>query len=271
MIAAIPFVMDDDLRTACATVVGLAIVESVYIVLLALAQAASVQLKRTTRSLQATLVSADLETRGLAQAQAAIRRRVGIALHGKVQGRMVADSLRIDHAAEAIERNAETDEQQRRLADALAEVSADLDQLSRDLGSIGAPQEGLGDLPAILAAIASEWRGVVAVEVHLDPPELGDHFPELVPAIAEIFRESIVNAAKHGNASAVTANLVMRSEAVHISVDDNGRSADKRVGLDLERGTSGAGLDEILGPEYPMRLYTNPRSGARLEVIIPTG
>jgi len=271
LVVANPLQFATDRQTVVASVVAVTIAELVFVGLIGLVAAAMIQLDRTTRSLQATVSSIDIETSGLRDAQTAIRRSVGVALHGQVQGRLVADSVRIDLAAEALERDPTDPSLEVDLRVVLTEVQADFQRLEEELDSLSTRADGLTGLPDLLAAISAEWRGVVAIEYSLDHAVTEGKYAELAPVIAEIVREGVVNASKHGNASAVDAQVSVIEGAVEVVVEDNGSGTNFRGAASDSRDPVAARLNELLESDYEVRLVNTVRSGARLQVRIPLG
>ncbi|MGB3676796.1 MAG: hypothetical protein WA988_20390, partial [Candidatus Nanopelagicales bacterium] len=271
LVVANPLHFAADRQTVAASVVAVTIAELVFVGLIGLVAAATIQLDRTTRSLQATVASIGIETSGLREAQTAIRRSVGVALHGQIQGRLVADSVRIDLAAEALERDPTDPSLEVDLRVVLTEVHADFQRLEEELDSLSALPNGLTGLPDLLAAISGDWRGVVAIEYSLDHAVSADTCADLAPVIAEIVREGIVNASKHGNASAVDVRVSLIEGAVEVVVEDNGSGTNFRGAASDSRDPVAARLNELLESDYQVRLVDTVRSGARLQVVIPVG
>lgn len=181
---------------------------------IATAKAAQMQLHRTTRALEVANTEYRHATDGMQRAQSAIRRRVGSMLHGDIQGRLVANALRLDLAAD------QTDKDERRRA--AQDTLRDIEKLELQLETITTPVEDSVTLDESLNRIADQWQGLVEVRVNLRP-----HTANLAQAtriaITEIVREGVNNAAEHGGASIVTVDVNIGTEHVDISVKDNGR------------------------------------------------
>lgn len=87
----------------------------------------------------------------------------------------------------------------------------------------------------------------------------------------EEVREGIVNASKHGNASAVDVRVSVIEGAVEVVVEDNGSGTNFRGAASDSRDPVAARLNELLESDYQVRLVDTVRSGARLQVVIPVG
>jgi len=187
--------------------------------LIACAKSAQEQLDRTRRALEVAKDSYVQETLGLEAATAAITRRTGVVLHGEIQGRLVANALRLDLAA------ASTDPQLQRAA--LADFTVDLTRVAVDIEHVTDVEAQTSGLQADLNHLAKQWNGIVHVEFSELDPGLDRLSAEYCTVVTEIAREGINNAAKHGRATAVSVTIAVESGAMRIVVVDDGVNVPK--------------------------------------------
>ena len=92
---------------------------------------------------------------------------------------------------------------------------------------------------------------------------------ELAIAAYRLVQEALSNVVKHAEASEATVRLEQRENALHISIDDNGK------GFDKEAVQLGIGLiampRRVLGLEGHMEIRSAPGAGTSVVIDIPTG
>lgn len=183
--------------------------------IIACVKATAVQLDLTGRALQASNESYQWETKGLQQAVSVLRRRAGSILHGDFQGRLVANALRLDLAADMDQID------ERRTA--VTQVADDLERMRFEVETITENPATEASLDANLDAIARKWRGIVSVEINPFTESAELLSVEQCAAISEVVREGINNAAKHGFARNVAVSLEFLPGRVDIRITDDGR------------------------------------------------
>jgi signal transduction histidine kinase len=189
----------------------------------------------------------------------ATRRRIERNLHDGAQQRLVTLALEL-RAAEAAAAAGASD-----LAPELDRVAAGLDDVLVDLREIA---RGLH--PAILAdgGLAAALKTLVrrsAVPVHLDI-RVDRRLPEPVEIAAYYtVAETLTNAAKHADATAVEIEVAERDGVLRLRIHDNGRG-----GANFGEGSGLVGLKdraEALGGRLDLR--SPPEEGTTLEITLP--
>lgn len=120
------------------------------------------------------------------------RRRLAMALHGRVQANLTAAALVLSRAADSMAAGGSLD------AAVIAQVRQTLTLASWiDQAQPGSPQERL-------TSIATVWAGVLEVALELRPraEELLEANRDAADACVEVLREILLNAVRHGGASA---------------------------------------------------------------------
>jgi signal transduction histidine kinase len=188
------------------------------------------------------------------------RQRLERNLHDGAQQRLVA--LRLELAVLGSQLAGDPDARTR--VDRMSqEVAVSLDEL-RDLAR--------GLHPAVLTghglAVALEsltTRAPVPVQLRVD---LRERMPETVEVTAYyVVSESLANAAKHANATAVTVDVVDEGDVLVVQVADDGVG-----GADTEKGTGLRGLaDRVEALDGRLRVWTPRGGGTRVRAEIPCG
>jgi PAS domain S-box-containing protein len=165
-------------------------------------------------------------TRRLVEAEELQRRRIAGELHDRVGQSLSALNINLDIALGMLA-GAEP-ELKLRLADSLSLVDGTLQTIENLMAELRPPLLAEYGLAAALGLHVKEFarRHGVRVEVR-DPEELGRGLrPEAAIALFRIAQESLVNVAKHAEASQVSIVLEKRDNAVVLSITDNGRGFD---------------------------------------------
>jgi len=172
--------------------------------------------------------------------------RVATSLHADLQGRLIAAARRIDQLGDdAPARQAEL---------------ATIDRLLRELPdrSAAAPRAPLGER---LRDLEERWRGFVAVRIAWDPAAVSVGRP-LQDRAVQVVSEAIVNAARHGLATAVTAELRVVGAGLEVRVEDDGigpRDGSPGLGSTFYAASSGG----------DWALVARPEGGSSLHVKLP--
>lgn len=227
-------------------------------VLIALNRAAGDRLERDGRAISSTVKAYQVEVTGLMQAQQAIGREIGIAIHGPIQSAFVANSLRLELAAANLERSGDAFAAGEDVGYAYRDLLDTKDQLALLLDhSRRAVQMDEG-----LAAIAAAWQGLVEVDYQITPADLGASIGQLGAVVIDIIREAVINAAKHGGAKHVVVAVTATETSLDIEVQDDGTGPSPQF-------NAGVGLGELAPPAAQFSLQQGERSGASLRVRIP--
>ena len=172
--------------------------------------------------------------------------------------RLIALSLELGLLEESVEGDSETRE---RLDRARGEIAASLEELrdvARGLHPAVVSGHGLAvALESLTARAPVPVRLSVAVEHRL---------PETVEIAAYyVVSESLVNVAKHANASGATVEVRTAEGRVVIEVIDDGIG-----GADTELGSGLRGLaDRVEALDGRLRMWSPPSGGTRLRAEIP--
>lgn len=188
--------------------------------IVACARSTSEQLDRTRRALETTRDSYELETLGLDAATDAIMRRTGLVLHGEIQGRLVANALRLDLAAES------ADESLR--GETVQKLQSDLLEIANDVTHVTDAPASRADLAASLTRLVQRWDGIVTINIESVDPQLLHLAAPDAAIVTEIVREGINNAAKHARATSVRVQVSRSCDVVHVVVTDNGTAMFKK-------------------------------------------
>jgi signal transduction histidine kinase len=187
------------------------------------------------------------------------RRRIERDLHDGVQQRLVTVGLELRAAREEAPPGLSgLGVRLGRVADDLAGVVADLQELSRGLHPAILSRGGLVPAVKMLAR-----RSAVPVELDLS---VGGRLDERVEvAVYYVVSEALANIAKHAHATVVRVELAVRDHTLRLSVRDDGIG-----GADPRGGSGLAGLGdrvEVAGGTLTVRSV--PGQGTCLEATIP--
>jgi signal transduction histidine kinase len=187
------------------------------------------------------------------------RRRFERDLHDGAQQRLVSLGLELRNAEALVPPELRTlKEQVCRIATGLAEVTNDLQELSRGIHPAILSQGGLS--PA-LKSVAR--RATVPVELNLN---VGRRLPECVEVAAYyVVAEALTNAAKHARASTVNVHVHAEGADLRLLIRDDGVG-----GADSGKGSGLIGLiDRVEALGGQMRITSPAGNGTSLFVKIP--
>lgn len=181
-------------------------------------------------------------------------------LHTDVQGRLAGCALMLDDVCDDFPPAASAGFVPAARS-RLELVAKALEQVQHSLAELPSP-EPAADLQAGLSRLAQTWRGVVNVELHLDPAALNELTGRAVASrfILELVSEAVANATRHGHAHRVIAWLLNNG---NLLIDDDGRgpSGDWRQPGLVFRQLRDAGGDCSIG--------RSSLGGARVEIALP--
>lgn len=132
------------------------------------------------------------------------------------------------------------------------------------------------DLGAAIDRLATEFANGDALRIRVDRPSQTPALPaETTHELAQIVREALNNAVRHGRATEVTVKLGARTSHVYLAVRDNGGGFN---------GSAVPDADGFLGPTMQpwsirerttalggiLRVWSRPGEGAEISLTIPT-
>lgn len=175
------------------------------------------------------------------------QRRLATQLHGAIQSKLLGLAAMMEH------RTATTEE----IDQALSEILEGLEHSSIEDSSTPRPAPSLED-------VVKGWEGILEVTVDVASRGVLDSLFVRQPEVAEIVREALSNAYRHGAATAVTIRATEEPGGeVTLDVVDNGygpRDGDP-------------GLGSVLLDQWTMKQWTlesSPEGGARLVAHLNT-
>ena len=256
----------------CICVVGVAFVAWAVIA------SSAAQSVRTQREIAATIAEIEWETNALREDLIRVQRSAAEIVHGRVQGRIVAAALVIALQARRIDEGAP--DASPGTVGALSEAAAILREARDDVYSIERADQASHrvDIVELLNSVGMAWRGVVDVDVDVDSSTVAaiDQSAPLAGHVAEVVREAVSNAARHGAARSV--RIVLAAQAADTLAGPGGVDAglvgvivtatDDGVGV---RGpvVPGLGLGQLAGSSSTWSLVPGAGGGAVLTVTIP--
>lgn len=166
---------------------------------------------------------------------AEVLRQASVAVHGSVQGRLLASAAAVDQAA--------------RSADAVQFARA-IDQARMVLVSTWLSEEEDVNLGAVVERKCALWRGLSDITVDIDETASVIRGEAAVRA-GHVVEEAISNALRHSSATALLISVEDASDALHITVIDNGIGTVTKI-----RGLGSALFDSVSGGEWSLE----PRS-----------
>jgi signal transduction histidine kinase len=187
------------------------------------------------------------------------RRRIERDLHDGTQQRLLSLALELRAAEAAVPPDLpQLEAQLSRTATGLAEVVAELQEISRGIHPAVLSKGGLG--PAIKALAR---RSVIPVELHLRTDRRLS--APLEVAAYYVVSEALTNAAKHSQASMVRIDVATADAVLRLSVSDDGVG-----GADASRGSGLIGLrDRIESLGGTIEVTGAPGTGTSILARIP--
>ena len=226
LVVAVPFAVSRDLSTF------LLVVGVVVRIGIGLAVSTVVITNANRRAAEERLAAKNLELEQLVAALRrelwATKRELALLLHGPLQSTLVSSALLLSRPGIS--------------GDDLAAVR---DRIEQALAQLDAGEQHAASITLALAETAALWSGSLEVAWSVSEPAVarlnGD--PGLAAAAAEIVREAVSNAARHGGAShaVVSVDVDEGGDLVRVQVHDDGRV---RAGSG-EYGLGSRVLDEV--------------------------
>jgi two-component system sensor histidine kinase UhpB len=210
----------------------------------------------------------------MVEAEELQRRRIAGELHDRVGQNLSALNINLDIALGMLsEPSAQgRPELKLRLADSLALVDGTLQTIENLMAELRPPLLDEYGLAAALDLHVKEFskRHGVRVEVR-DPEELGRSLrPEAAIALFRIAQESLVNVAKHAEATQVRIVLAKQDNGAVLSITDDGRGFDVHDRLSHRTRWGVTTMQEraaAVGGE--LNLESSPGAGTTVRVTVP--
>jgi signal transduction histidine kinase len=187
------------------------------------------------------------------------RRRVGRDLHDGAQQRLAAVSNLIKAAQRGLDRGDEPVDVLRLACDELGEAQTELRALARGLHPVALSERGLRNALESLT-VGSEWPVMLDITTDElpDDVELATYF---------VVSESLTNARKYAEPSAVRISVAPEDDALVVEIADDGRG-----GADPASGTGLRGLaDRVDALGGRLEVDSPPGAGTRVSVRLPLG
>lgn len=216
---------------------------------IALAYAWDERRQTLRRDLEAAIAALDHAVARTNQRLRIERERLARVVHGPIQDRLIAAGERLAAAGSDGE-------------DALREAAALLDEAERLLGG---PAPAPVDLERLVDGIAAVWDGVATVRRAIDPAVVDVLRTDDAAAetAAEIIREGISNAVRHGRSRVVDVAVSPRCPATFVvEIVGDGSAA-------IERTNVGLGTRYLEAATVEWRLDREEGRGSRLRAVIP--
>lgn len=203
----------------------------------------------------------------LINAQEEERRHLARELHDDFSQRMVLMGIELQELADLIQGAApDAHARVQRLVDSVKAIGRDLHSLSHRLHSTRLELLGL---PSSSEELCKEFSRHHAIAVHFVPSAMPPTIPsDTALCLFRVLQEALRNVGKHSGASRVDVTLTGGSNAVSLTVSDNG------IGFDADRlASTGIGIHSIrervqmLSGTFGVR--TRPMQGTTLSVSVP--
>ena len=237
---------------------------TVAIAVWAVIASSAAQSIRTQRELAATIAEIEWQTQQLREDLSRVQRSAGEIVHGRVQGRIVAAAMVLSMQSNKLAQGQPSAAEQTPIA--LAEATAILGEARDDIRSIQHDDDVANSLGIVdlLDTVGRAWRGVVDVDVHVSPAAVAaiNDDDRLGTRIAEILREAVSNAARHGAARSIAIELSLSNQLLQITAVDDGLGVKSEI-------EPGLGLSQISRAHGDWHLQAGPDRGAVLTVSLP--
>jgi signal transduction histidine kinase len=186
------------------------------------------------------------------------RRRLERDLHDGIQQWLIALALRARKAAGLSAAGESPLQELSGLADELVAVTDELREISRGIHPAILSEAGLDDALKALARRS-------AIRVDLDVAFQGRYDPTVEATVYYVVAESITNAVKHAQASAVAVRGGLRGDAIELEIKDDGVG-----GADPGRGTGLLGLKDRIDTLGGAISFASPAgAGTTVRVRLP--
>ncbi|HET6379846.1 MAG TPA: GAF domain-containing sensor histidine kinase [candidate division Zixibacteria bacterium] len=201
------------------------------------------------------------------------RERIGRELHDGIIQRIYAVNLLLDDVPELVER--EPEEAAARVDRAIDSLNAAIAEIRNFIYILRPPGEADGDLGASLQALAHELGMHTTVPIEVEAaPFAGRLGGVTVREVLSIVREAVSNALRHAQPGVVRVRLQALSDALSISVEDDGAGFDP----DALDGVPGRGerrglvnmRERAEGIGGSLEVRSRPGAGTRIILTLPT-
>ena len=194
------------------------------------------------------------------------RNRMARELHDSAKQQAFAASAQLGAARALLERDPKA------ANDRLLEAESLMDEVRRELtGLIGELRPVVmdgQDLASTLREYASDWASQCNIELDLQVQGIQPLPPKAEQALFRIAQEALANVSRHSQAQRATVSLLQDSDAVTLTISDNGR------GFDTSGSHTGIGLHsmreraEVLGGTFTIN--SSPGEGTCVTVKYDT-
>jgi signal transduction histidine kinase len=188
-----------------------------------------------------------------------VRRRIERDLHDGIQQRLVSLVMDLRSAEKSVPPDAY--DLRTRLSEVAAGLAAALNDLRETARGVHPPILTEGGLDPAISGLAGRSTIPVELDAHV-----GRRLPETVEVAAYyVVAESLANAAKHAQASAVRVQAQVEGDRLCLSVRDNGVG-----GADPARGSGLIGLvDRVEALNGSIKITSPPGRGTLLQLELP--
>jgi signal transduction histidine kinase len=193
------------------------------------------------------------------------RNRLARDLHDSAKQQALAASFQLGTALTLFDQDPEAAKAHLLEADSLVDtVRAELTDLIRELRPYSRNGQ---DLPETLNEYATEWAHRSGIAVDVSVQGVGNLPLDMEGALYRILQEALANVARHSAAEKVAVELRHDMDTVTLTVQDDGRGFNARI------GQKGMGLHSMreradsLGGKF--ELESKPGAGTRIMVLLP--
>lgn len=209
-------------------------------------------------------------SRRLINVQESERRRLARDLHDDTGQALTALKMSLEMTRKEL--SGVADHTAERLNDAVGLTRDTLEQIRMITHGLRPPTLDTFGLNASLDGLCQSFARRTGIEVDYDGAEVSYASNEIDICLYRILQEGLTNCAKHSEASRVEVDLEQNSQAIQLSISDNGRGFDPHSILMSQDG-NGIGLidmrERVESLEGHLDVYSQPGSGTRLIASIP--
>lgn len=179
------------------------------------------QAHRTEQSLRETVQATEWEKRRAEEEAVELRRAVSAALHGDIQNKLALNAMMLDDLAEEIRSGSSTAD---RDLSKLSVVATNLRKVATTLDEVASHAKESRDLGESLDDVRRSWAGVAEVSWTSSRAAVDACHaqPLLSEAVAQVFREAVANAIRHGRADRITGTVNIEENLLSLEIRDNG-------------------------------------------------